>query len=48
MPHAKAQPVDYYLRVARAGLGYSRARLTEALDFGRETIERLAGAEPTS
>ncbi len=47
MPHANAQPVDYYMRVARAGLGYSRAQLAEALDLSRETIGWLERGQPT-
>ena len=47
MTHANARPVGDYMRVARAGLGYSRAQLAEELGLSRETIGRLERGQPT-
>ena len=47
MSHANARPVGDYIRVVRAGLGYSRAKLAEELGLSCETIGRLERDQPT-
>src|SRR5215210_2983248 len=47
MSHANARAVGDYVRVARAGLGYGRAKLAAELGLSRETIGRLERGQPT-